>query len=400
MTEESRKPGRVISRREFVRDSALTAAGLAAFMHPGGMYAQTQKPLNYNEDMEYRRLGKTGLMVSAVCLGGHWKRIGTLIPGVTEKDEWAKPILSHPEFIKNRRDIVSYCIEKGINYVDACCGNEILAYTEALKGRRDKMYLGYSWHVKEPRYKEWRTTARLIQGLDEGLKESGLDYVDVWRISALMPASEHTFNETYEIVGALETAKKQGKARFTGVSCHDREWLKIVINEFPEQMEVILTPYTAKTAELPKKGQPAVVWNEEGDNYESAERREMSTDKVTELLPGSLFESIRKNDVGVFGIKPFASNHLFKGDSSSNSPDAEEDDRRARLAIRYILGNPAVTAPIPGMINRHQVDNLVRAIKERRELDPKEMSDLRKAADEAWAKLPEEYQWLKKWEYV
>jgi hypothetical protein len=52
------------------------------------------------------------------------------------------------------------------------------------------------------------------------------------------------------------------------------------------------------------------------------------------------------------------------------------------------------------MINRHQVDNLVRAIKERRDLDPKERAELRKAGDEAWAKLPEEYQWLKKWEYV
>ena len=173
-----------------------------------------------------------------------------------------------------------------------------------------------------------------------------------------------------------------------------------MISEFPEQMEVILTPYTAKTAELPRKGQPVVVWDEEGDNYVSVERREMGPDKVAELLPGSLFESIRKNDVGVFGIKPFAGVHLFKGDSSPNSPDAEEDDRRARLAIRYILGNPAVTAPIPGMINRHQVDNLVRAIKERRDLDPKERAELRKAGDEAWAKLPEEYQWLKKWEYV
>jgi len=211
------------------------------------------------------------------------------------------------------------------------------------------------------------------------------------RINALIPTTPAMFQHIFEVDPGdsrpVHFDPLFGKSRVMNIAN-------------VEQMEVILSPYTAKTAELPKKGQPAVVWNEEGDNYESAERREMSTDKVTELLPGSLFESIRKNDVGVFGIKPFASNHLFKGDSSSNSPDAEEDDRRARLAIRYILGNPAVTAPIPGMINRHQVDNLVRAIKERRELDPREMSDLRKAADEAWAKLPEEYQWLKKWEYV
>ena len=29
--------------------------------------------------MEYRRLGKTGLWVSAVCLGGHWKRVDKVI---------------------------------------------------------------------------------------------------------------------------------------------------------------------------------------------------------------------------------------------------------------------------------------------------------------------------------
>jgi aryl-alcohol dehydrogenase-like predicted oxidoreductase len=391
MTEQNRKAGRLVSRREFVRDSALTAAGLAAFANPGRSHTPSPKPLNYNSDMEYRRLGRTGLMLSAVCLGGHWKRISKIVPELSGQDEWKDAIRSHPEFIKNRRDIVSYCIEKGINYVDACSGGEILAYSEALKGRRDKMYFGYSWHVKEPRFKEWRTADRLLQGLDEGLKESGLDYVDLWRISAIMPGSEHTFNETYEIVTALETAKKHGKARFTGVSSHDREWLKIVVNEFPEQIEVILTPYTAKTAELIKKGQPE-VWDkdvEPGNN-----------NPVAELLPGSLFESVRKNDVGVLGIKPFASNHLFKGDGTPDNPNAEEDDRLARLALRHILANPSMTAPIPGLITRHQVDNMLLAIKERRELDPKEKADLRKAADEAWAKLPEEYQWLKKWEYV
>ena len=52
-----------LTRREFV------ASGLAAA-------PRNTKILNYNPNMEYRRLGKTGLMVSAVCLGGHWKRVG------------------------------------------------------------------------------------------------------------------------------------------------------------------------------------------------------------------------------------------------------------------------------------------------------------------------------------
>ena len=37
--------------------------------------AAIRKTPSYNPDMEYRRLGKTNLLVSAVYLGGHWKRV-------------------------------------------------------------------------------------------------------------------------------------------------------------------------------------------------------------------------------------------------------------------------------------------------------------------------------------
>ena len=72
-----------LTRRQFVRDSALTAAAVAAGLtatktvwagNPAG--EDTGKILNYNQQMEYRRCGKTGMMVSAVALGGHWKRAG------------------------------------------------------------------------------------------------------------------------------------------------------------------------------------------------------------------------------------------------------------------------------------------------------------------------------------
>ena len=109
---------------------------------------------------------------------------------------------------------------------------------------------------------------------------------------------------------------------------------------------------------------------------------------------------MKKCDVGWFGIKPFASNSVFRGDSSPTSPHTDEDNRIARLAIRYILCNPAITAPIPGLITAHQVDNVALAVKERRELDREERADLEKAMDRAWAKLPFHYQWLKDWEYV
>ena len=113
-----------------------------------------------------------------------------------------------------------------------------------------------------------------------------------------------------------------------------------------------------------------------------------------------MFEAVRKGDIGVFGIKPFASNSIFKGTSALDDPMAKEDDRLARLALRYILCNPTITAPIPGLINQHQVDNAALAVQERRKLDVAESKKLEAAMEEAWAKLPDDYQWLKDWEYV
>jgi len=363
-----------LSRREFMRDAAsagvAVAVGLSTprIVYPGNPTAEdTSKILNYNPDMEYRRCGKTNLMVSAISLGGHWKRVVKVIGG-NEPAGWMTMGIHDPAFQKNRSEVVSRCIERGVNYVDACCGEEILAYAQAVQGRRDKMYFGFSWHVRESRFPEWRSAAKLKEGLDMGLKEAGLEYCDLWRISLLVDSHQHSDAELDAVAAALDWAKKTGRSRFIGVSAHDRPHLKKMIEQYPAQIEVILTPYTAKTK---------VVEDESG-----------------------LWAAIRKADVGWFGIKPFASNSVFKGDSAPGNPHEEEDNRLARLTLRAILCNPAITAPIPGLISTAQVDNAALAVKERRQLDQQEKAELDRAMDRAFAQLPPSYQWLKDWEYV
>ncbi|MGD0093568.1 MAG: aldo/keto reductase [Planctomycetota bacterium] len=349
-----------ISRREF---SSIVAAGAAAAGLGTASAARAdekedkakqaeeiKKTRSYNPEMQYRRLGKTGLWVSAVCLGGHWKRIDKYVKNGDAEG-----------FQKNRTDVLSHCLEVGINYVDACVSGEVLAYSKALQGRRDKMFFGYSWYENEMRFGPWRTTAKLMERLENSLKLANFDYVDLWRITMLERGSQHTAAEMEEAIRAMEQAKKQGKARFTGMSCHDRPWIKAQIEKYP-QIEAICTPYTAGSTVLP-------------------------TDSV--------FEAVQKQDVGVFGIKPFASNSLFKGDGSADCPQAEEDSKRARLAIRYILANPAITAPIPGLISIAQVDNVVKAVKEGPVLTDAETQELHLATQEMWGRLPAEYQWLK-----
>lgn len=359
-----------LSRREFVLGAAASAAaaGLAGPAAAGaGEPQDTSKILNYNPAMEYRRCGKTGLMVSAISLGGHWKRLVKIIGG-SEPRGWMSTDIASEAFQRNRSEVVSRCIEKGINYVDACCGEEILAYARALKGRRDKMFFGYSWHVRESRFPEWRSAKKLQEGLDLGLKEAGLDYCDLWRISLLVDSSKHTKGEIEEAVAALDWAKKTGRARFTGVSSHDRAHLKHLIETYPQQIEVILTPYTAKTR---------VVADESG-----------------------LWAAVKKCDVGWFGIKPFASNSVFRGDGSPDGPHVEEDNRIARLCLRCILANPAITAPIPGLISVAQVDNACAAIRKPRGLNAEEKAELDAALSRAWASLPPEYAWLREWDSV
>ena len=328
-----------VSRRRFMRDGAIAAAGVAVGLGAASKNAKaanTSKILNYNQNMEYRRQGKTNLMVSAVCLGGH------------SRSKQAE-----------RNDIVSRAIDVGINYIDACTRGEVIRDSKALKGRRDKMYLALSHCGKEAREEEYRTTKKLMEVLDGLLKESNQEYTDLWRITCYEPGGRHSFNTSCEIVGALEKAKKQGKARFIGFSSHDRRWIKFMIEYFP-QIDCVCFPFTTMSKRAPKD---------------------------------SVFEALKKQDVGAFGIKPFAAGSLFsRGDNT-------EKDRRARLAIRYIL-NTNTVIPIPGMNSMHYVDNVAKAIMERRQLDIKEKAELDNVNKQAMAALPSNYQWLKNWQYV
>ena len=352
-----------ISRRRFLGDGALAvgAAGLAA---SGALAAEAKMPpkskiLSYDERMEYRRCGKTGLWVSAISLGGHWKRCP----------------FRGADFDKNRREIVAQCLEGGINYIDACCRGEVIAYTKAVKGlgRRNQMYMGFSHCGHEVRNAKYRTKKTLLHALDELMREAGLDHADVWRITCHEPGGLHTYNTACEIAAAGEKAVRDGKVRFFGISSHDRRWHQFMIREFPV-ISVVLFPYTARSKERPK---------------------------------GSIFDAVRKHDVGVFGIKPFASNSIFKGRTSKpDDPHRQEDDRRARMALRYVLCNDAITAPIPGLIHPHHVTNCLKAIEERRKHDlaarPAILHDteLAQVTSDMFDRLPPSYQWLKDWEWV
>jgi aryl-alcohol dehydrogenase-like predicted oxidoreductase len=368
---------RRLSRRDFLRDSALTAAGVAAGLGPPRQPAraadvppEVKRTRSSNPTMEYRRLGKTGLWVSAVCLGGHWKRVDKIIKAGRGINPYVGPDKADPiyaAFLQNRRDVVERCMAVGINLIDLAGDAEPEVYGKVLQGRRDEMYLAYSHPASEMRGRPNRKAEVLLEKLEKGLKDWGIGYADVWRCMCLERGGGHTDAETEEMVKALEAARKKGLCRFTGLSTHDRPWAQKLIETYGDVIQVLVFPYMASSKELPTEG---------------------------------LFGALRKHDVGTLGIKPFGSASLFRGDGSPDHPDVEADDERARLAVRYILSNPVLTAPIPGLVSVQQVDNMALAVRERRQLDLVEKAHLEQAAGEMMARLPTEYAWLRQWEYV
>ena len=345
-----------MTRREFVENTAIAGAAAGAGLVGAlpGAAARAPEPTktrSYHENMEYRRLGRTNLMLSAVSMGGHWKRI-PFKPG-------------SEEFKKNRREVIAAALDHGINYIDACWSGEVKVYAEALGNRRKDIYFGFDWTLgRDP--KVAGSLQRMKQGLDDGLREAKLDYVDVWRVTIREQATRNTEQEIETIMAALDWGKKTGKARFTGVSTHHRPWIAEAVAKFP-QLEVIITPYSAGSKERPV---------------------------------GSMFDALRKHDVGLIGIKPFAGGTLFQSQGAPDSTNKDEDDQRARMALRYVLCSDVLTCAIPGLITVDQVKNAAAAVQQRRQFDLVEARRYEEMTRQMWANLPRDYQWLRNWAWV
>jgi len=349
-----------ITRRRFVQDSAAVAAAAAVGASAAGKADAAAAPdptktRSYNENMKYRRLGQTNLMISVVSIGGHWKKI---------------PYRYNTEaFHKNRRDVLSACMDHGINYIDACWDGEVIAYGKAIRGRRDKIFFGFSFGAHESRFKQWGSSlAKMKEGFEIGLKAGGLDHVDLWRITMHEQTSRRNTPQEIEIaMEVLDWAKKSGKARFTGVSTHDRPWAAEAVAKYP-QLEVIVTPYHAKTKQKAE---------------------------------GSMFDALRQHDVGMIGIKPFASGSIFKSRGVPDSATKEEDDEIARLTLRRNLAScDVLTACIPGLITVDQVANAAAAVKEPLALSRQEDEYFQQVTKDLWDRVPKDYQWLRDWEWV
>ncbi|MFD7987510.1 aldo/keto reductase [Kitasatospora indigofera] len=161
--------------------------------------------------MPYHRAGRSGLMLPAVSLG-LWHNFGADTP------------------FDNQRAVVRRAFDLGVTHFDLAdnYGPQPGAAEENLgrilskdfRRHRDEILVSTKsgFHMWPGPYGEWGSRKHLLAGLDQSLRRTGLDHVDIFY--SHRPDPDTPVEET---MGALATAVRQGKALYVGVSNYSPE---------------------------------------------------------------------------------------------------------------------------------------------------------------------------------
>src|SRR6059036_1508707 len=163
------------------------------------------------ERMTYRRSGRSGLLLPAVSFG-LWQNFG------------------HERPLETSRAIVRRAFDLGITHFDLA-NNYGPPYGSAedtfgrlvakdLRPFRDELVISTKagYDMWPGPYGEWGSRKYLLASLDQSLGRMGLEYVDIFYSHRFDP--ETPLRET---MGALDTAVRQGKALYVGISSYSAQ---------------------------------------------------------------------------------------------------------------------------------------------------------------------------------
>jgi aryl-alcohol dehydrogenase-like predicted oxidoreductase len=201
------------NRREFL------GATLRGALVAGTGWAALEAGETASGGIPQRVLGKTGLKVSLVGLGG-W-HVGT------QKDP--------AESIK----IIQAAADNGINFLDNSYdyneGQSETRMGQAVKGRRDKVILMTKFNSRDKK--------GALRELEESLRRLQTSYVDLWQSHSIERAEDPDWifspNGAYE---AARLAKQQGKARFIGFTGHEHPDYHLAMLAKPLEWDTIQMP--------------------------------------------------------------------------------------------------------------------------------------------------------------
>lgn len=171
---------------------------------------------NRYEKMQYRRCGKSGILLPLLSLG-LWHNFG-------DKDNF-----------DNAKSLLRTAFDYGITHFDLANNygppygsaekNFGKIFKQDFKPYRDELLISTKagWDMWPGPYGNFGSRKYLIASLDQSLKRMGLDYVDIFYHHR--PDPETPLEET---MGALDQIVRQGKALYVGISQYSAEDTKKV----------------------------------------------------------------------------------------------------------------------------------------------------------------------------
>ncbi len=244
--------------------------------------------------LERRRLGRTGVEVCPIGLGG----IATMKTSVEDAYRTMKTAL----------DLGVDFVDTGQGYGDS--QQKIGAILHTL-GCRTEVFIATKSAV--------RSRKKMLAAIDESLEALKTDYIDLYQFHVLLSPEDYDQRVNNGVLDALCESRERGKVRFLGVTGHHFGALRHALESFP--FDTVQVAYNM-----------------------GCERAE------TEV-----FATAREKDAGIIAMKPLAGGFLVNPKSATGTPKPGAEAMTAQRALEFVLSCDDVSVAIPGMASPEEV---------------------------------------------
>ena len=329
----------------------------------------------YDGQMPYRRCGRSGLQLPAISLG-LWNNFGDDKP------------------LETQRAILRHAFDRGITHFDlannygpppgAAETNFGRHMREDFLPFRDELVISTKagYDMWPGPYGEWGSRKYLLSSLDQSLQRMGLDYVDIFYSHRLDPDTP-----LEETLGALDTAVRQGKALYAGISSYSGERTR----EAVEILRRLGTPllihqpsYSLLNRWIEEDLLDAVGDEGVGLIAFSPLAQGMLTDRYLDGVP----EDSRAAK-GVFLSEDMITEERLDHVRSLNEIAKGRGQTLAQMAVAWVLRDPRVTSALIGASSVAQLDDTLGAL-ERLDFSDDELAEIDRHAVDAginiWAR--------------
>jgi aryl-alcohol dehydrogenase-like predicted oxidoreductase len=298
--------------------------------------------------MEYRQLGRTGVIVSPLCLG-------TMMFGA-----WGNQ--DHDDSIR----IIHRALDAGINFVDTADvysrGESEEIVGKALEGRRDQIVLATKFHgaMGDDPNEQGNSRRWIVREVDNSLRRLRTDWIDLYQVHRPEPDTD-----VDETLGALTDLVRAGKIRYLGHSTFpahaivEAQW--VAERRARERFACEQPPYSVLARGIERDVLPVcrqyglgvIPWSPLAGGWLSGRYRkevEPPQSRRAERIPQRYDMSLPENRA-----------KLEAADAFARLAD-EAGISLIHLAIAFVLRHPAVTAPIIGPRTMEQLESQLGAV--------------------------------------